>query len=99
MAVRETLQTNGELEVTRADDVLNLELGKLRIEAEFLNDAGVLARRQTRVIFRLCTRDDHLARREDERGRLRVTDTHDDRGETLEIKHDGGKSDGYISEM
>ena len=82
--VRQTLETDGELDVTRADDVLDLELGELGVEAKLLDNTRILARRQTRVIFGLGTRDDHLARREDERRGLRVTNTHDDGGETLE---------------
>lgn len=81
--VRKSLQTNGELNVTGAHDVLNLELGELGVEAKLLDDTRILARRQPRVVFRLRTRDDHLARREDERGGLGVADTHDDRGKTL----------------
>lgn len=83
VAVRESLQANGELDVTTADDVLDLEFRELCVEAELLHDAGVLAGRETRVVLGLCTGDDHLARGEDEGGRLRVADTHDDGRETL----------------
>ena len=83
MAVRQTLETDGEFDVTRANDVLDLELGKLGIEAELLDDARILARREARVVLRLRAGDDHLARGEDERGRLGIADTHDDGSETL----------------
>ena len=83
VAVRQTLETDGELDVTRADDVLDLELRELGVEAELLHDTRVLARRQTRVIFRLCTGDDHLARSEDECGGFGITNTHDHGRETL----------------
>ena len=83
VAVRETLKTNGELHVTRADDVLDLELGELGVEPELLDDTRIFAARQTRVVLALRTSDDHLARREDERGGLGVADTHDDGRETL----------------
>lgn len=44
--VRQTLQTDGELHgVTRTNDVLNLELGELGIEAKLLHDTRVLVRR------------------------------------------------------
>ncbi len=99
MAVRKSLKTDGELDVARADDVLDLELRELRVEAKLLNDTRIFARRQPRVILRLRTGDDHLARREDERRGLRVTDTHDDSGETLKKKRDGGKSDRSASEI
>ena len=73
----ETLQTNWELDVTRTNDVLDLEVGELGIETELLDDPGVFARGKLRVIFRLCTGDDHLARGEDECGCLWVADSHD----------------------
>ena len=83
MAVCKTLQTNGELDVARADDVLNLELGKLRVESELLDDTRVLARCETGVVLGLCTSDDHLARGEDQGCRLGLTNAHDDGSETL----------------
>jgi hypothetical protein len=85
MLGRQTLETNGELDVTRPNDVLNLEVGELGIEAELLDDARVLARGKLRVIFRLCTRDNHLAARKDQRRGLGLANTHDDSGETLGI--------------
>ena len=84
MTVRETLKTDGELHVTTTDDVLDLELRELGIEAKLLDDSRVLARRKPRVVLALRAGDDHLAGSEDEGGRLRVTNTHDDRGETLQ---------------
>ena len=83
VAVRQALKTNGELDVAAADDVLDLELGELRVEAKLLNDTCVLARRKARVVLRLGTGDDHLARREDEGSGLGVANTHDDGRETL----------------
>ena len=83
MAVRKTLQTNGELDVTTADDVLNFEFRELGVETKLLNDASVLARRQPRVVLRLRARNDHLSRRKDKCSRLWITDPHDDGGETL----------------
>lgn len=80
----QTLQSDGELNVARADDVLNLEVRELGIEAKFLDDARVLAGRQLRVIFRLGTGDDHLARRKDQGGGLGFANPHDDGGETLQ---------------
>lgn len=82
----QTLEADGELDVARADNVLDLEVGELGIEAELLDDARILARRQLRVILRLCARDDHLARGEDERRGFRLADTHDHGGETLETR-------------
>lgn len=85
MGASESLQANGELHVAGADDVLDLEVGELGIEAELLNDASVLARRQLAVGLRLCASDHHLARSEDQCSRLWVADTHDDGSETLRV--------------
>ena len=85
MARCQTLKTDGELDVARSDDVLDLEIRKLGIKAKLLNDTGILARGKLGVIFRLGTGDDHLAGSEDEGSRLGLTDTHDDGGETLGV--------------
>lgn len=79
----QTLQTDGELDVAGADNVLDLEVGELGVETELLDDTRVLARSQLRVILRLGTGDDHLARGKDQGGGLGLTDPHDDGGETL----------------
>jgi hypothetical protein len=85
MARSQTLETNGELDVTRSDDVLNLEIRELGIKAKLLNDASVLAGSKLRIILRLGTSDDHFARSKDERSSLGFTNTHDDGGETLGV--------------
>lgn len=82
---RETLEADRELDVARADDVLDLEVGELGVEAELLDDTGVLSRRKFRIILRLGTGHDHLAAGEDEGGGLGLTNTHDDGRETLGI--------------
>ena len=84
MARCQTFQTDRELDVAGADDVLDLEVRELGVEAQLLDDASVFARRQLRVVFRLCPSDHHLARRKDESGCLRFADTHDHGRETLE---------------
>ena len=56
-------RTNGELDATTANDVLDFELGKLGVESKPLNDTSVLARRQPRGILRVRARNDHLSRR------------------------------------
>jgi hypothetical protein len=83
MARSQALETNGELDVTRSDDVLNLEVGELGVETELLDNTRVFTRSQLRVIFGLGTRDDHLAGCEDQSGGLGLTNTHDDGSETL----------------
>jgi hypothetical protein len=77
------LQTDGELDVARADDVLDLEIGKLGVETKLLDNTRILARSQLRIILGLGTSDDHLARGEDKSGGLRFTDTHDHGSKTL----------------
>ena len=62
----ETLQSNGELNVARPNNVLYLEIGELGVEAELLDDASVFARGKATVIFRLGTGDNHFARGKDE---------------------------------
>lgn len=86
MARCQTFETNGELDVARANNVLNLEVGKLGVEAELLNDTGVLARGKLGVVLRLGTSDDHLTRCEDQSGSLGLANTHDDSCETLKDK-------------
>jgi hypothetical protein len=83
VAVCQSLQANGELDVTATDDVLDFEFRKLRLKPKLLHNAGVFAGRKARVVLGLCTGDDHLARGEDESGRLWVADTHDDSCKTL----------------
>lgn len=55
------------------------------IEAELLDDAGILATSKLAVILRLGTGDDHFATGENQGGRLGLTDTHDDGSETLRV--------------
>lgn len=86
MARSETLQANGELDIARADNVLDLEVRELGIEAKLLDDTGVLAGRKLRIILRLGTGDDHLARSEDQGSGLGLTNTHDDGSETLRFQ-------------
>ena len=50
MTRRKAFKTDWELDVARADDVLDLEISELSIEAEFLNNSCVFARRQARVL-------------------------------------------------
>ena len=79
----QTLQTDGELDITGANDVLNLEIRELGVETKFLNDARVLAGSQLGVILRLGTSDDHLARGEDQSCRFGLPNAHNHGGKTL----------------
>ena len=83
MARSQTFETNWELDVAGANDVLDLEVGKLCVETELLDNTSIFARGKLRIILRLCTRDDHLARGKDQGSSLWFTNSHDDSGETL----------------
>lgn len=56
-----TFKSNRELDVAGSNDVLNLEICELGIEAQLLNDSSILSAGKLRVILRLGTSDDHLA--------------------------------------
>lgn len=79
----QALEADRELDVARADDVLDLEVGELGVEAQLLDDTGVLARGKLGVILRLGAGDNHLARGKDEGGGLGLANAHDDCGKTL----------------
>ena len=51
MSISQTLQTNGEFNITTSDDILNLEFLKFRFEAQFLDNSGVLSGGESRVIL------------------------------------------------
>mmetsp|Transcript_34228 Transcript_34228/g.110124 ORF Transcript_34228/g.110124 Transcript_34228/m.110124 type:complete len:202 (-) Transcript_34228:309-914(-) len=59
--VREALEPDRELDVARADHVLDLEVGEARRKIQLLDDPRELARRLPRLLLALCARDDHLA--------------------------------------
>lgn len=95
MARSQTFETNGEFDVARTDNVLDLEIRELGIETELLNDARIFPRGKLRVILGLGTGHDHLARGKDKSGGLGLADAHDDGGETLHelaLKHPLGLS-------
>jgi len=60
MARSQTLQTDGKLDITGSDDVLNLEVGELGVETELLDNASILSRRQLGIIFGFGTSNNHL---------------------------------------
>ena len=77
-------RADGEFDVTTSDDILDFKVHEFRVESELLDDTSVLARRKSRVIFRLCTRHNHLSRRENQRRRLWIANTHNNSGKTLQ---------------
>ena len=83
MAGCETFEANGKFDITRADDILYLEVREFGVEAEFLNDARVFAASKPRCIFRLGAGNDHLPRSKDQGGGLRVANAHNNGSETL----------------
>jgi hypothetical protein len=83
VARSQTFETNGEFDIAGAHDVLDLEIRKLGVEAQLLDDSGILAGSELRNILRLGAGHDHLARGEDQGGGFRLADTHDHGGETL----------------
>ncbi len=85
MAAGQALETDRELDVAGADDVLDLEVRELGVETQLLDDARVLATRKLAVILGLGACHDHLAGSEDQGRRLGLADTHDHRGKTLRI--------------
>lgn len=50
MTRRKAFKTNWELDIARADNVLDLEIRELGVKAELLDDSCVFARRQARVL-------------------------------------------------
>ena len=56
MTRRKALQTDGELDIARADNVLDLEVRELGVKAKLLDDSCVFTRRQARVLERGISR-------------------------------------------
>lgn len=79
----ETLQADWELDIARANDVLDLEVRELSVEAELLDDTGVLARGELGVVLGLGTSDNHLAGGEDQGSSFWLANAHDNSSETL----------------
>ena len=50
VARRKAFETNWELDVARPDNILDLEIRELSVEAELLNDTCVFTRRQARIL-------------------------------------------------
>lgn len=85
MLRRKTLQTDWELDVARADNVLDFEVGELGIEPELLDDTSVLARGKLAVVLRLGAGNNHLARGENQCSGLWLTDAHNNSRKALAL--------------
>lgn len=83
MARCKTLQTDRELYIARSNDVLDLEVRELGVEAKLLNDTSILAGSELGIILGLRASNNHLAGSEDQGRSLWLTDTHDNGSETL----------------
>ena len=81
----ETLEADRKLHVAGADNVLDLEVGKLGVEAELLDDSRVLARGKLGIGLGLGASHDHLTTGEDQSRGLGLANSHDDSGETLGV--------------
>ena len=87
MASVEGLKGDGEVDATRADDVLDLELLELDIgRAHLLDHLRILLGRLLRLLLTLRTRYYHLPRPEDKSCRLWISDADDDSRETTRVK-------------
>jgi len=78
-----TFKTNGEFDIARPDDVLDLELSELSIEAKLLDNTSIFARGKARVVLGFGASNNHLARRKNKRGRFGLANTHNDSSKTL----------------
>ena len=56
MARRKAFETDRELDIARADNVLDLEVRELGVKPELLDDSCVFTRRQARVLERHVSR-------------------------------------------
>lgn len=83
VAASQTLEADGEVDVARPDNILDLKIGEFRIEPKLLDDTRVFATRELAIVFRLGTSHDHLTRGKHEGGRLWLSYTHNYGRETL----------------
>lgn len=73
-----SLKPDRKFDIAGCHDVLNLEILELCRNPYFLDDSGVLPRRNFRLLFAFGAGDDHLARGEDESGGSGFPDSHYD---------------------
>ena len=67
------------------DEESGATYGELCVEPQLLDNPRVFAGSETAVVLRLGTSDDHLSTRKDQSRCLGLTDTHDNRSETLGV--------------
>ena len=87
MGEGDPLQPNGEPNIYRADDVLDLKIDVTRrLESHPLQDVRDLLRREAGIVTALRARDDELPGREDEGGRPGLAKAHDHGGEATGVE-------------
>lgn len=84
--VSKTFKSNWEAHITRANNILNLEIGELARKAQLLNDTSIFTCCQLWIIFRLCSCHYHFARCKDQGSCFWFSNTHNDGGKTLIIR-------------
>lgn len=84
--VSKTFKSNWEAHITRANNILNLEIGELARKAQLLNDTSIFTCSQLWIIFRLCSCHYHFARCKDQGSCFWFSNTHNDGGKTLIIR-------------
>jgi hypothetical protein len=85
MVASKTFKSNGKANVTRANDVLDLEVGELGVETKLLDDTSILAACKFAVIFRFGSSNYHLSGSEHKSSCLGFTNTHNHSGKTLGV--------------
>ena len=85
MGQDQTLETDGELDITGSDHVLDFKVFELGRESQFLNDSCIFSGGQPRVFLGFSTGADHLARAEDECCCPGFANSHDDGGKTFGV--------------
>lgn len=85
MHLVEVFQPNREAKIDGSDEILNFEVDKLDIVAQFLDDSGKLSSSEVCIMFVSCSCTHQLARSEDKRSASRLSDPHNDTMKSLWI--------------
>ena len=79
MGINQTLQPNGEANISGTHNVLHLEINiRLRLESNPLHDVGELLGSQAGIVRRFGPRDAHFAAGKNQSGSARLPEAHDD---------------------
>lgn len=100
MAVAQVLQRYGELDITRADNVLYLEILQLDVIAShLLNHFSILFGRVSRLILAFGSGDDHFPRGKYESCGFGLTDANNHGRETFRVVFSIPAVQGDVSEI